>query len=503
MEDIIKAIYYKAGKQTGKPDNKTAMSDYLSEWFSATGNGPIGSKTLLRQYDRYVLKLENAQQNAAPSTNHLNAYAVFLDYLNYDDYILKTSKNHFGGEQSGSASTPERVTVGTAIKEQINIKKQKIEHVGTKIKNQTINNIGESEESEKRNKKILFIVLFIAAVVSITLWIVFSKNGEKLCLVWKVNRFESAECSSISESESSISVNPNEWGDKYKNFRKIEVTQSTTFFDKSGKPVVWYSKRNGNYNFFNEPGHHPLTGKKLQPINQSVIEDYFKVPKERIDDSNNSNPFTEPEKTSDVDHQSELLSGQQENAVKKGKYCFKNQSNKNIRVSVNSSSQPTQSLNLNPNEQICIQLPLEKYSYEAFISGQSSAFKRGVFFVSENREGSISLSIPEEKTATIQPETKPAVQPVETKPAKDLSKGDFCIKNTTNKKLDVRVGNKTDGPLGSNYYFFLTISPGQTECYYDIPAVAYYLQYYFNDEMQHLKYSQIRVKGGETGEKVF
>lgn len=514
MEDLLKAIFYKAGKHLGKPDNKTAMSEYLSSRLSATGNGPIGSKTLVRQYDRYILNLEKAQQNAPPSTDHLNAYAMFLGYKNYSDYLVKTEGRNYGNEKTGSASSLDKINIGTAIQQQTNIENQTTigtqniieKQDNTRVENQTINNNTETPESKKRSKNTYFIVIFIAIVVSITLYIIYVKNNEKLCLVWKENRFESAECSSISESEKSISVNPDEWGDKYKNFRKINVTQATTFYGKNGKPAVWYSKRNGNYDFFNEPGYHPLTGKELQPINQTVIEAYFKTQENDNDDANTSDLRIEPEKTSDVSDQSNPSSEIKEVNVieaKKGKYCFKNQLNKGIRVSINSSNQPVQNIDLNSNEQICLQLPLEKYNFSASVSGQNSAFKKGTFFVSENREGSISLSIPEEKTTSTQPVTTPTTQPIKTEATKDLTKGDFCIKNTTSSTLDIRIGNKTDGPLGSNYYFFLTVQPGGKECYYDIPAVAYNVQYYFNGEMQHLKYSQLRVKGGETGEKIF
>ena len=57
--------------------------------------------------------------------------------------------------------------------------------------------------------------------------------------------------------------------------RKIEVTETTTFF-VNDKPVIWYSKVNGKPEFFNTHGFHPVTGKPLKPITKYMIDKWVK-----------------------------------------------------------------------------------------------------------------------------------------------------------------------------------------------------------------------------------
>ncbi len=521
IEDLIKSIFYEAGKRIGKPNNKKAMSDYLSNWFEVTKNGPIGYKTLIRQYDRYVLKLERAEQNAPPTTDHLNAYARFLDFDNYNDYIVKTNEQEATGRASSEPGGASVAAIETAIKEQLNIGTQNnIEHqnnienqfIGRQenIKNQTnikeqINVHEESKESQKRNRIILFIVIFIAIVTSITLWYINTKEDKKLCLFWKGNHFESIVCENASEDEKDLMISPNEWKETYKSFRKIQPSSSTHFFDSDGNAKVWYQYKDGNYDFFNQSGLHPETGQKLLPVTPSVVDSYFNLLQIEEPDTSSmleksSNVSELPTSTDDVDISTEILE------EKKGKYCFKNESNQTLETYIQGPGQIREKIILQPKEQVCMFLPVNKYHFSTYVNGRvDTPIKKGDITVSENKEGYITLNIPENNTETKQPERSPITTNEDSKPSKDCSKGDFCIKNTTNDVLNVRIGNKVDGPLGSNFYFHLTVQAQSTECFYDIPAVVYNLQYHFNELSlgNQYKYTNIKVAGCETGEKVF
>ena len=46
-----------------------------------------------------------------------------------------------------------------------------------------------------------------------------------------------------------------------------------TFF-KNEKPLVWYSKVNGEVELYDRPGFHPITDKPLKPITNYMIHKY-------------------------------------------------------------------------------------------------------------------------------------------------------------------------------------------------------------------------------------
>ncbi|WP_157961207.1 hypothetical protein [Lutibacter citreus] len=43
-----------------------------------------------------------------------------------------------------------------------------------------------------------------------------------------------------------------------------------------GKPIIWYGKSiNGELDYFNSRGVHPITGKELKPITEYILKQYY------------------------------------------------------------------------------------------------------------------------------------------------------------------------------------------------------------------------------------
>ena len=103
--------------------------------------------------------------------------------------------------------------------------------------------------------------------------------NENECMVWKDDHYETTPCSSEVQSliNTSVIVSNKELI-KYQ--KKIQVCDTTTFFNPDGTPRVWYGKvANKKYEFFTYPGIHPLTGKTLKHITPYIIKKYVKVRK--------------------------------------------------------------------------------------------------------------------------------------------------------------------------------------------------------------------------------
>ena len=125
----------------------------------------------------------------------------------------------------------------------------------------------DNKKRKKVNEKLfLFIILGILSILlSYNLFIGISNK----CMIWKENHFVKTECSGID-----LEIPFDET--LLKNFKKINVCDTTTFF-KDGKPVVFYMKYRNKMEFFTWYGEHPVyKGKFLDPITQHMITEHVK-----------------------------------------------------------------------------------------------------------------------------------------------------------------------------------------------------------------------------------
>ncbi|NDP27157.1 MAG: hypothetical protein GZ087_07000 [Flavobacterium sp.] len=102
-----------------------------------------------------------------------------------------------------------------------------------------------------------------------------TKNG----IVWTKDHFVAVD---LSDEKNIDFVQPmNQF--LLDNFRKITACDTTTFFKSGDKdqPLVWYGKNpsTGDYDYFNQPGLHPISGKTLKKITPYIIDKYISVKK--------------------------------------------------------------------------------------------------------------------------------------------------------------------------------------------------------------------------------
>lgn len=133
------------------------------------------------------------------------------------------------------------------------------------------------EEFKKKSisKRIVFTVLplFIFGTAGYGVKNIFFPN--KNCMLWTNNHYEAVECEKVNDTFEVYPLNQN----LLDNFKKITVCDTTTFFrnNNTDKPLVWYGKAldKKKYEYFNQPGLHPETGKTLKPITRYIIGKYI------------------------------------------------------------------------------------------------------------------------------------------------------------------------------------------------------------------------------------
>ena len=203
-----------------------------------------------------------------PITNFLKGKTETTRAVNLDliavlvDFNPRPYKKFMSGNK-------EELTEDLAIKE---ILKNEERGVKENNKNEIL-----FEEFKKKSfsKKIAFAVipLFVFGAAGYGVKNIFFRD--KNCMVWVNNHYEAAEYDKVKDTSEVSPFNQ----DVLDNFKKIAVSDSTTFF-KNGDynhPLVWYGKspNKREYEYFNYPGLHPETGKTLKPISKYIIKKYI------------------------------------------------------------------------------------------------------------------------------------------------------------------------------------------------------------------------------------
>ncbi|WP_191861063.1 hypothetical protein [Hanstruepera ponticola] len=86
------------------------------------------------------------------------------------------------------------------------------------------------------------------------------------CMAWVDNtRYEKTNC----ENVNTVPIDER----LLSHFNRVEPDSSYKFFKEDGSPNLWYGKSiNGDYEYFNNYGMHPITGKTLKGITKYIID---------------------------------------------------------------------------------------------------------------------------------------------------------------------------------------------------------------------------------------
>jgi len=129
-----------------------------------------------------------------------------------------------------------------------------------------------SEKFQRKLKGTIMTTTIIFCLIAIVIYFAFFKKD---CMQWAGDYYEKVDC--IQEIKS-LDLKP--YDEIQFGLKKINVSDTTSFF-KLGEPCIWYGKSvDGNYECFNIPGLHPETGKTLKPITQYIVDKYLLKNKE-------------------------------------------------------------------------------------------------------------------------------------------------------------------------------------------------------------------------------
>jgi len=212
VEVLLTAAFAKAEKHT-ENNSDNGRAEYLSNYLEENYKCLITARSLVR-----FLK-----KKSTPKKEVLDGLSKFLGYETYEDFVQKAD-----------------IDQPHLLKKAAYRKKNK----------------------RNKTKPVLLWTLMIGMTVALG-WN-FLKSSEKKCMVWVENHYEKTECSGVA-----LEISYNETISN--KMKQLKACDTTTFF-KNKLPVVWYDKSNSALSYFSYHGIHPVNGKTLKPITETIIE---------------------------------------------------------------------------------------------------------------------------------------------------------------------------------------------------------------------------------------
>lgn len=210
--ELIVLVFEKSAKEI-QSDVVTQQAKYVVDKVEEEFNFPINERTL-RNYYNNLVKENKVQVNVSPTiADHLSK---FLGYENFKDFVT-----------NNTIPETKRIT------------------------------------SKKTKEKAV-----IGSLIILASYFGYDSLSNK-CMSWTDNiRYEKASC----EENNTMPIQE----ELLHNFQRIEPDCHYTFFKEDGSANLWYGKSiNGEYEFFNHLGVHPITGKTLKEVTNYIKDKYI------------------------------------------------------------------------------------------------------------------------------------------------------------------------------------------------------------------------------------
>ena len=243
---LFEKVFEKAKNECGS-SSKNGMSVHLEKVISDDYNYPITSKSFSRHFDDFV-KENNLKKEISPDL--LNILAHYIGYESFGDFNQKN--------QLTKKEEKEIVSVEPIIDDNIPEEESIINLPSKK------NNFFEKIKLQ-RNKVIAG--SGIATILASGGLFLNSINQNSSCMIWKENHYEEIECEETSPQMNAVPYNETV-------FQLKKITKPDTLNFENALDKVWYTKKNGEVEFYTNYGLHPENGKTLKPVTKYILTKY-------------------------------------------------------------------------------------------------------------------------------------------------------------------------------------------------------------------------------------
>nr|WP_315027598.1 hypothetical protein [uncultured Chryseobacterium sp.] len=261
---LIHEVFNKAREDFPNKNSKSGLSSELSDFFERNMNFFIHEKTFTRYYDAYI---GNGKEMDIKDIEILDKLSQYLEYKGFVDF----SRSFVKKEEQGKSTT---------LKIDLDDDELLSEKIGNNIKI-TINQQFKLPEFVKQNGLGIAGMLLVGSLF-IGNYYYSSRNktplgffggiNNKSCMYWDQNEYKPVDCE---DKDPTRSLMPKDTV-QLRYFKRITRKDTLTVENALGR--TWYSKYNGNVEFFTMDGIDPDNGRELRSSTPYIIEKYAGPP---------------------------------------------------------------------------------------------------------------------------------------------------------------------------------------------------------------------------------
>lgn len=213
------------------------------------------------------------KQGLTNNRQHANLVAVLIGF---EPRPFTTFQNIVQTEEEEKKAVEEKTTAITdkeISKEEIKQEEATTATPQQPEKQNQIQTIAKAKPTTARPRKIALVSTAVLLFGGMSGFLI-HKTTEKQCMVWRENHYERIDCQqpTIQALMEVEKVQP--YNEELFAQEKIIPTDTTTFF-KNGKSAVYYLKTDNQYEFFKQPGFHPIhSERKLNRITKRIIRNW-------------------------------------------------------------------------------------------------------------------------------------------------------------------------------------------------------------------------------------
>jgi len=247
-------------------------------------DGPAAYRTAIKQRDTDTFKplcnfLKGGTTNTEEKNVELLAWLIDFEprpYANWRNSIKLTDGDNFAdsARQEENSEDPDDLTTGEGLKEKTDVFSgdQTSKPENFQLQTTGIKNIDGLARSTPR-KTLLFMCL--SAITCIGAYIIAGHiSGDVLsskaveCMYWDEDHYQPVPCNKKIDGLPVYALDTA----KVSHLRKINMPDTLT---RMAIGTVWYSKIDGNVEFFTSGGFHPIvTTRRLKPVTELIINKY-------------------------------------------------------------------------------------------------------------------------------------------------------------------------------------------------------------------------------------
>lgn len=266
---LINEVFKKAKEDSGKT-SKNGLASFLWVYFEEHLNFTISERTFVRYYEDYVVG--HYERDIEPEK--LDKLSQYLDYKNFTDFSRTFIKKD---------NEANKTTVKISVDKDEESLSEKLSNIIINISNEQ--NFKMPEFMKKNGMGIMEIAFLICLTTGS---IAFSKkpnaqiqgiagilHSGPYCMYWDKSEYKSVDC----EDKNPVYNHriPFDF-ERMEYFKRIERKDTLTVENAFGK--VWYSKYNGEVDFFTSDGVDPNNGRELRKATEYIIDKYAGIQEE-------------------------------------------------------------------------------------------------------------------------------------------------------------------------------------------------------------------------------